>query len=66
MGTGVGRIGWRAPVHSMRHWVFTPCAKPPNSLHRVTDRHLFGDKLRDTIVPLHGIAANNGFGEVEG
>ena len=66
MGTGVWPIGWRAPI-PVRHWVFTICAKPPNgSLHRVTDRHLFGDKLRDTIVPLHGIAANNGFGEVEG
>jgi hypothetical protein len=36
----------------------------PEPLHRVTDRYLFGDKLRDTIVPLHGIAVNNGFGEV--
>ncbi len=33
-------------------------------LHQVTDRYLFGDKLRDTIVPLHGIAVNSGFGEV--
>jgi len=38
----------------------------PEPLHRVTDRYLFGDKLRDTLVPLHGIAANSGFGEVEG
>jgi len=37
----------------------------PEPLHQVTDRNLFTDKLRDTIVPLHGIAANSGFGEVE-
>ena len=37
----------------------------PEPLHQVQDRHLFADKLRDTIVPLHGIAANSGFGEVE-
>jgi len=37
----------------------------PEPLHHVTDRYLFGDKLRDTIVPLHGIAVNSGFGEVE-
>jgi len=36
----------------------------PEPLHQVTDRYLFGDKLRDTIVPLHGIAVNSGFGEV--
>jgi hypothetical protein len=36
----------------------------PTPIHEVTDRHLFGDKLRDTLVPLHGIAVNNGFGEV--
>jgi hypothetical protein len=38
----------------------------PEPLHRVTDRHLFGDRLRSTIEPLHGIAANSGFGEVVG
>jgi 5-methylcytosine-specific restriction endonuclease McrA len=33
--------------------------------HReIRDRYLFGDKLRDTIVPLHGIALSNGFAEV--
>jgi hypothetical protein len=36
----------------------------PEPLHQVTDRYLFGDKLRDTLVPLHGIARNNGFEEV--
>lgn len=33
----------------------------PEPLHQVTDRYLFGDKLRDTVVPLHGIARNSGF-----
>lgn len=37
----------------------------PKPLHQVTDRYLFGDKLRDTLVPLHGIARNSGFEEVE-
>jgi 5-methylcytosine-specific restriction endonuclease McrA len=30
----------------------------------VTDRYLFGDKMRDTMVPLHSIALNNGFSEL--
>lgn len=38
----------------------------PEPLHQVTDRYVFSDKLRDTIVPLHGIAVNSGFSEVEG
>lgn len=38
----------------------------PEPLHQVTDRYLFSDKLRDTLVPLHGIAVNSGFSEMEG
>ncbi len=30
----------------------------------ITDRYLFGDKLRETIIPLHSIALNNGFSEL--
>jgi hypothetical protein len=37
----------------------------PEPLHQVTDRYLFGDKLRETIKPLHAIAVNSGFREVE-
>lgn len=30
----------------------------------IRDKYVFGDKLRDTIVPLHGSAMSNGFSEV--
>ncbi len=30
----------------------------------VTDRYLFGDKMRDVMVPLHSIALSNGFSEL--
>lgn len=33
----------------------------PEPLHQVTDRYRFGEKMRDTVVPLHGIARNSGF-----
>ena len=30
----------------------------------VTNRYLFGDKMRDVMVPLHSLALNNGFSEL--
>ncbi|MFN3874586.1 MAG: hypothetical protein ACK4L7_01575 [Flavobacteriales bacterium] len=52
--------------HDLRSTLLGDCLTvAPEPLHRATDRYPFGDKLRDAIVPLHGIAANSGLGEVD-